>query len=250
VGPCWTLAEIVTRGADALRAAEDALWLEQAVRGIEALDELDVQGLLARGLAAQGPGQTPAWGVLREVPYPTPPQRRALRRDRARCDIVLTARAGDVLTDLVVRARERDAIEGTLFASLLEDQDANAPEERTVGPEEAMWIEVKTLGQYAYRDGVPGPNRAYASELCQGVLSDARKLGADPRIGHGAALCVLFAASEEVARHDAGVAVHRMLDQGAPIASMEIICFPIPDRIGNGVCAVVGLGIRCLGLSD
>lgn len=244
------LAEVMERGTDALRAAEDALRLEQAVRGIEALGEVELHGLLARGLGATDSGKTPAWGVLREVPYPTPPQRRALRRERARCDIVLTARAGDMLTDLVVRAQERDTLEGTLFAGVLDDRGAGASAARAVEPEEAMWIEVKTLGQYAYRDGVPGPNRTYASELCRGVLSDAQKLGADPRIGHAAALCILFAASEAIVRHDTEVAVHRTLDQGAPIASMEINCFPIPDRIGNGVCALVGLGIRCKALSD
>ena len=220
-------------GAESIKRAEDRLRCEQAVRGLDALDELGIQSLLVEGFGEAG------WGVLREVVYPTPPSRRARRAERDRCDIVLTEAPGVTLVDAVEVARAQDEREATLFAGVM------APGVPTgADPREAVWIEVKTLGQFACVDGVPRPNRSYATELVRGAAIDARKLASDPLIERGFAVVVLFAASVSVAYHDLGVAAHRLLDLGAPITAPAWEIAPIADRIGNCVCAVWATGVR------
>lgn len=225
------IAEI---GAGAIARAERELAAEQAVRGLDALDEREVQEIFADGFERDG------WGVVREAPYPTPPSRRAHRALRDRCDLVLLEDPGSRLSDAVEVAMREDERSATLFAEI-----AGAEAEvAATDPREAAWIEMKTLGQFTCRDGVPGPNRTYASDLVRGPAADARKLASDPMIERGWIVIVLFAAEEAVGRHDAGVAAHRMLDVGAPISSPAIECTPIADRIGNGVCVVCVFGVR------
>lgn len=221
-------------GAAAFAGAECDLLREQAVRGVDALDEREVQGILASAFGGEG------WGVLRESPYPTPPSRRAGRGERARCDIVLTPRPGERLRDAVEIARARDELETTLFAGVARE---------TIGidgvdPRDAVWIEVKTMGQFACVSGVPGPNRGYGSELVRGAAADAKKLAADAMIERGFVVVVLFASDASVAEHDLGVLAHRLLDVGSPISMPAIETTRIADRMGNGVCAVWAAGVR------
>lgn len=230
--------EIAEQGAAGFERAERELAIEQAVRGLDALAETEIQEILASAFESAG------WGVLREVAFPTPPSRRAKRAERDRCDIVLTPGPGQGLSDAVERAREEDERRATLFDGI----DTGATDGAAVDPRDAVWIEVKTLGQFTCRDGVPGPNGAYGTELVRGAAGDARKLASDGLIERAAAVIVLFAATERVVRHDVQVATHRMLDLGAPIGLPEVCCVPIADRIGNGVCAVVALGIACGGI--
>lgn len=249
MGTHWPLEMIVERALLGLREAEDALVLEQAVRGIEAHHEVLLHALIAAGLGSStGEGEPGQWGVLREVPYPTPPTRRARRVERARCDVVLTPEPSQRILDAVAAALERDALAGTLFAGRVDCGDVGVGgETRAISPQEAMWIEIKTLGQFAYRDGVPMPNRTYSSEIQNGLLGDVTKLGSDASIAHATVLGVIFAASEEIVRHDVTLSVHGMLDRGAPVSGVHFAHFPIADRIGNRACVVVGLGVVCAG---
>ncbi len=229
------VAQILQAIASVLERVEAELKAEQAVRGLDMLDELRLHRLIAGGL------ESSAWGVLREVPYPTPPSRRARRSERDRCDLVLTPRSGQCIRDEVDIARQEDARAATLFARV-----APCPEEHgaTIDPREAIWIEVKTTGQFTCRDGVGGPNRSYASDLITGPSTDVRKLAADPGIQQGVAVLVMFTPSERSARHDLTAAAHRMLDCGVPLLTYELVAIPILDRIGNSVCVVAGFGAR------
>ena len=123
-----------------------------------------------------------------------------------------------------------------------EDSAPNGPQQAR--PEDVLWLEIKVLGQYEFADGVPVPNGAYASRLIRGVVSDLAKLATDESISHSAVLLVLFAADEEVARHDVFQAWHRCLDRDLPIASPMLRVVPISDRIGNTVCLLTVFSMR------
>lgn len=173
------------------------------------------------------------------------------RRDRLRCDLVLTPEPGQALADPLAILREADEIRrqgaGSLFAADAEAAAVgSAPDPRAVLPEDAFWLEVKTLGQFTYCDGVPGPNTKYGAELVRAIRTDAAKLAEDGMIFHAAVLIVLFAASEQVARHDIAAAIHRCLDRDIPIASPLFRTVRIAERIGNEVCELALIPVRTI----
>lgn len=240
----WVPDELLAAAAAALRGAEEQFAAEQAVRGLDALEELDLHALIARGLADAG------YGVLRERPYPgdrTTPREQgddlAKESERRRCDIVLTPAPGQTLADPVQRLKSRRARQkqaaGTLFEaidSLMQDDDPPAP--GAIPPEDAFWLEIKLVGQFCFEAGIPGPNRTYGSQLVRGITADLAKLAADPHIDCGALLLILFTEDQRIADNDLIQAMHRALDKGV-IASAPITTrFPIADRIGNRLCTL------------
>ncbi|MFM9996673.1 MAG: hypothetical protein ACKVU4_12845 [Phycisphaerales bacterium] len=225
----WSPDELAEAAANALESRVRALCEEQAVRGIDACSEVELQTILRRGYEAAG------YGVIAEQPYPGEPERRPNKPERERCDIVLTPRPGQVLIDPVLELREQDKALGTLFEPFAADGPAPAPEACAI--EDAHWLEVKTVGQFTYTRGVPGPNRAYSSELVAGPAADAVKLEWDRFIAWAGVLVVVFTEDETTARHDLGVLMHRLLDRELPVLSPAIRCGRIPDFIGNRVCA-------------
>ena len=225
--------------ADALRDAEAVLRDEQAPLGLDALDETALHPILARGLEQAG------WGVHREALYPSDHESADSARDR--CDLVLTDDPDAVLLDPVHADRRVRAGEGTLFADLATQMES-AASAGAANPADAARVEVKAVAQHAYRDGVPGPNRAYATEMVNGPAADVCKLVGDARIERAAACLVLFTEDESVARHDIQRVAHRLLDDGLPIGIPEIASVPIADRAGNARVTVAVFPIRGLGL--
>lgn len=224
-------ARIVEQIAEGLISAEVGLVEEQALRGLDMLDETEIHVHVADALSASGRG------VLREVPYPTPPHPRAARSLRERCDLVLTPRPGQHLADAVERAARLEHRSATLFASI----EGGAPQDDgVIEPSEAIWLELKTTGQFVCRDGVGGPNQSYSVEVVRGVAADLRKLASDAAIERSIALLILFASDETVARHDVDRAGHSMLDRGLPLGALEVVSLKIADRIGNRCCCVAG----------
>lgn len=243
----WSLHDIADAVASSLEQREHAYRQEQAVRGLDALSETAFHPIAADAIAAAG------FGVLREQMFPHEWRRKAAakgslpeRRDRMRCDLVITEKPGQSLDDAVVTQKrllaERAAVTGTLFESLSPPEPAKNP--MLVQPEDALWIEIKVIAQHTLTSGVLGPNRAYSSELTRGPLADLGKLAADERISTGAALVVLFAENQQTARHDLGVLVHKSLDKSLPLISPEMRGFSITDRLGNRWCEVALLGVR------
>ncbi|MBX3317254.1 MAG: hypothetical protein KF902_10385 [Phycisphaeraceae bacterium] len=224
-------ARIVEQIAEGLISAEIALAEEQALRGLDMLDEAEIHVHVADSLAASG------WGVLREVPYPTPPHPRAARSIRERCDLVLTPRSGQQLIDAVERAAWQEKRSATLFAAI---DDTAHHDDGAIDPSEAIWLELKTTGEFVCRDGIGGPNQSYSSELVRGPAADLRKLAADATIERGIAMLILFASDEAVARHDIDRAGHSMLDRGLPLGAVEVATLRIADRIGNRCCCIAG----------
>jgi hypothetical protein len=220
-------AEVLSAG---LASHELALREEQSVRGLDALKELQLHELLAHTCARAG------FGVLREVGFPT--LHAATRHSaRPRCDIVLTPMPDQVLIDTLDQQREQT--DHPLFSNLA----PRTPQRKDVDPRECLWIEVKTVAQFAYTHGVPGPNRNYASELVQALRTDLDKLAADPAIDQGVVVLVLFTDNQRTARNDVVAAANRCLDHAAAIASMSSRSFPITDRAGNACCTVAAFDV-------
>ncbi len=232
----WSAAELVGIAAQALRDADARSRDEQAVRGIDALDEVGLHPVLGGGFEHAG------YGVWTERCYAGRVEDRSIRRDRERCDLVLTREPGSRLLDPVAELVEIDRATGTLFEPLAESMAGAG--ERVVEPGEAYWLEVKTVAQFSYVEGVPRANSAYATQLVKGPLDDARKLAREASIEHAGALVVLFAADRATAEHDLAQMAHRLLDKGAPIRAPEVEVFDIEDRAGNSACGVALAPIR------
>ncbi len=209
----WSGADIADAMAQGLGALESDLAREQAVQGIDSLDEVDLHPHLARVLSDHG------LGVHREVRYPGARSRRN-RAEGRRCDLVLTP---DHLP-----LREPDVAE-TLFDDPM-----------AVPLDEAYWLEVKTLSQF----GETGANAAWSSELLSTISRDVSKLAGDEGIRHGGLLIVLFAASDEVVEHDLGIWQDRCLERGLPISAPWRRRVPLLDRLGNTVCSLSLYGVH------
>lgn len=250
----WSPTHILSLCREALQQEEARRIAEQAVYGLESLDELVLHPILAAGLAAAG------FGVLREQLYPAEWRRKKSRHkdlpedsQRQRCDLVLTPRPGQALADPLehqrTAERDRAALRGTLFEQLAE---ATAPTpaaqgDAAIDPADCFWLEIKLVAQFAYAAGIPGPNRTYTSQLIRGIGADLRKLRDDPAITHGAALLVLLTAVRSVAEADIPTLVHRLIDRGTELRAPIIDGFRVPDRIGNGWCAIAMLQAQSLG---
>jgi hypothetical protein len=219
----WRPIEIVELALNELRARAEALDAEDAVRGIDALDELEMHELLVQGLAAG------AWGVLRERGYPASSGRKL--SDRQRCDFVLTPERDQEPEAQLSKAMKKVAAQPGLF-------EAPLPRRRLVDPRECFWLEVKVVGQFEYVQGVPGPNGSWASSLVRSLAEDVRKLSEEPGIAHGGLLLILFTSEPHVATHDVAQALHRCLDRGLRVSGIERGAFTIRDRIGNACCSL------------
>lgn len=252
----WRHDDILDALIDELRDRETDLRCEQAVHGLDALSEVELHPLLAASCARLG------LGALREQFYPSTWRKRTWRagggedlplpRDRERCDLVIVERPGLTLADDVRREKRtrkvRAKTQGTLFEAIAENEIAAGSlagaESGAARPQDALWLEIKVIGQYEYVDGVPGPNPSYAYRLTRSVTADLAKLAADPIIECGGALLVLFAATKEVVEHDLLALAHRCLDRGIPITSPMTRTLPIQDRIGNRLCALAMFEVR------
>jgi hypothetical protein len=166
----WDFATLADRLRDALAAAEDELRLEQAVYGLDRLDERKIQALLAGRLV-------PAYDVTREVHYPSTRGRKLSHR--ARCDLVLSP-AGAPL--------RLDSAPPTLFDPA-----------RLCEPTDALWLEVKVA--YQFREGGVRHTR-YGAQWRQAVVDDLRKIEAEPLIRHAGLVLVVFNESQDVLAKD------------------------------------------------
>lgn len=239
----WDTRVIVESVCKGLAAAERSRAVEQSPFGIESYSESKLHPMIADALRAEG------FGALREQPYPGEWVTKKGRRkpgvlpaesDRTRCDIVITPRAGLRLADRLTEAKRHEGIKKTMTGTLFERHAlAEAPlhDETAAGVDEVFWLEIKTMGQFTYVDGVPGPF-GYGSSFMRGITADLRKLRDDPDILHGGAMIVLFCASEEVAKHDIAAIAGRCADKGVLASVPTVSGVPIPDRIGNRWCAV------------
>jgi hypothetical protein len=210
----WSTADIADAVEAGLRARAQTDDLEQAVYGFDALDELRLHPLIHAALRRTG------CGVWPEQRYPND-RERSRKSEGRRCDVVLTPSP-----DLPLRDPE---LRGTLFAA-----------QAACDPEDAYWLEVKTVAQYE----TGGPFHRYSAELLAPVTADVRKLWTDGLIRYAGLLLVLFTEEQAVAEHDLSIWHQRCLDKGFPVAHGAVRGFAINNRIGNGWCAVGVYGVR------
>lgn len=206
----------------ALKRESDRRAREQAHLGVDALDELALHPLLRAALGTE-------WTVLDEQRYPGEARKRR-RSEGERCDIVL-------LDPRAEAAHLVDPItQDTLFVG------------RGVEPEEAVWIEVKTVGQFAiFEDDYARPNPQYSSVLLRQVPRDVKKLSGDGRIRRAGVGLVHFCAERRVAENDLR-AMTEALHEKAPSISTPIVgSFEIPDHMGNAVCTLALIPVHHAG---
>lgn len=224
----WSHEELAEAVAAGLARREESLRREQAVRGLDALSELEMHPVVSQALRDAG------LGVWREVPFPGEAGRRARRAERERCDFVLTHAPDQRVRDPMELLADLDAAAATLFGA------TSPPEARPgIEPEDAYWLELKTVGQFTYIDGVPVPNRSYASAFTGSLAADLRKLAREKRVHHAGVLLVLFTDERATAEHDLTIALHRCLDRGAEFRSPVVRHVGVADRAGNRSCSVV-----------
>lgn len=212
----WNVSDIVDAvGEGLVRAARDRDQ-EQAVYGLDVLDELRLHPLILSSLREAG------FGVWPEQRYPSDRTARRSKSIGKRCDVVLTPDGRPLL--------DPDA-ERTLFG-----------DEEAVVLEAAYWLEVKTVAQFT----VDGPFGRYAAELLSPVSQDIRKLSRDRLIFHAGLLLVLFTADRATAEHDLRAWEIRCLAKGYPVAPPVTRHIPIADRIGNSHLSVAIFPVRRL----
>lgn len=228
----WT--DIADAALRALIDHDRGLDAEQSPHGLDALDETDLHPILAGGLASTG------FGVYREHHYPGPGSASTKTRqsERERCDLTLVERPGLRVFDGLSDRQAVASAKGTLFGEIAKLEAGELATDE-VTSDEAAWIEIKAVAQTVYREGVPGPNSAYASELTKGPASDLKKLSRDEGIVYGAALVVLFARNDETVEHDLGQTAHKLLDTGLELETVCIRHAPMTDRVGNGCVGVL-----------
>lgn len=228
----WDEDQLLSVAAASIAKAALVSDESQEIRGIDSLDELEFHPLLARAFADAG------LGVHREFPLPGPVGRRSKKTERARCDLVLTHDPVRVPADPMAVIFESDERLQTLFAQSPMVQ----PRLATTPLEECYFLEVKSVGQWVYIDGVPGPNRTYSSSLTGAIARDLKKLAADDRVTAGGVLLILFTQEREVADHDLPIALHRTLDRNILFRSPRMVGLPVANRIGNAWCTLMLVG--------
>ena len=231
----WNPDSICELARRALQEREQELRIEQAVAGLDSLEELALHAVLRRGLSPMGT-------VLSEVPFPGDRASRAQFRDRERCDLVLLPDGYDALRDPVADNREQDRIADTLFAGVLGSRKSDSTECAT---RDAYWLEVKVAHQFHTADAEARPNRGYASQVIPLPARDIRKLSRDPLVAHAGVLLIVFCDREATAKHDIAEASHRFLSKELPIRTPIFAGLAIADRIGHSWCELALFDLRC-----
>jgi hypothetical protein len=181
--------------------------VEQAVYGLDTLDEVALHPVIAKTLEDAG------YGVHREQRYPADRKHRRASEGE-RCDFVLTADRCPL--------KHPDAA-----ATLFEPADS-------VDLCDAFWLEAKVIAQFTSE----GANRNYASQLLATVRHDVTKLAKDDGILHAGLLIVMFVRDQVVAEHDLQIWENRCVRRGLPIGAPSRRYIPLNDRCGNGMCAI------------
>jgi hypothetical protein len=202
----YDLSIVADHLGNALSDAEAALRLEQAVYGMDSLDEIKIQNLLAGRLGWH-------YEVAREVHYPS--SRGAKSSHRNRCDIVLSPWG---------HALRRDTAVPTLFDPPAQSQ-----------PNEALWLEVKVAWQF--REGGVR-HGGYGAQWRNNVVEDLRKMEADPLIEEAALVLVVFNESAEVLEKDLELFETVLMEKEVLAGFRLVRGVPILDRIGHRLCTV------------
>jgi hypothetical protein len=200
------LDTLVGHVARVIAAREAELRLEQAVYGLDALDEIGLQALVAEGLASH-------YSVGREVHYPSSAGRKLTHRRR--CDLTLCP------PDRPLRL-DRDP--PTLF---------DAPD--FTKPEDAFWLEVKRAAQFRMPDV---RHKGYGNQWRQAVVEDLKKMDADTLIRRAALLLIVFTEGEAVVEKDVELFEDVLARKEVLAGFRQVRHVPIVDRVGHKLATV------------
>ncbi len=167
----WQFDEVADALQRVLAQAEAGLRLEQAVYGLDAMNELALHQVLADGLTADG------WcSVAREAHYPSDFGKK--RPGRRRCDLVLTPPGRPLL--------------------IADQTDLFTPPDSCPATE-ALWLEVKVAHQFT--EG--GRHHAgYGPQWREATVKDLRKMETEPLVREAGLLLIVFTADEAVVTRD------------------------------------------------
>lgn len=202
----WDLSGLADQMQSLLQTAEADLRLEQAVYGLDARDEVAMQGLLADGLRK-------FYEVAREVHYPSSSGKKLSHRQR--CDLVLTPRG---------RPLKLDVAPPTLFD----------PVDLAL-PEEGLWLEVKAA--YQFREGGVR-HGGYGAQWRAAVIDDLKKMEADAMIRHAALVLLVFNESAEILEKDLELFESVLVEKEVLAGFRQVRSVEISDRIGHCLCTV------------
>jgi hypothetical protein len=202
----YDLAELADQVQSIVGDAEAQLRLEQAVYGLDSMDELAIHALIGGGLAAH-------YSVASEVHYPSSAGSTASHR--LRCDLVLTPPG---------RPLRRDTRTATLF-----DPVDPCP------PGQALWLEIKVAHQFG-EGGIP--HGGYGGQWRTGVVEDLRKMAGDPRIREAALLLVVFTESLAIVEKDLELFERTLVRKEVVAGFRRVRNVNIQDRLGHRVCTV------------
>ena len=166
----WDFSTLADRVHSTFNSIEADLRLEQAVYGLDTRDEKQIQSLLADGLLAY-------YDIVREVHYPSSVGKKLTHRQR--CDLVLTEKG---------RPLRLDVAPPTLF---------DAPNQCEAA--DGLWLEVKVAFQFAESGRHHG---GYGAQWRQAVVSDLKKMEAEPLVRHAGLLMIVFTESDVVVAKD------------------------------------------------
>ena len=204
--PQFDFIDLADRLGFALQTAEDESRLEQAVYGLDGRDEKSLQSLLAERLA-------PYYEVSREVHYPSTFGKKLSHRQR--CDLVLTDKG---------RPLRLDVAPPTLFDPVSQ-----------VGPEKAVWLEVKVA--YQFRQ-ISVRHGGYGRQWRGAVVDDLRKMEAEPMIRQAGLLLIVFNESREILQKDLELFENVLAEKEILAGFRQVRTIGILDRIGHTLCGM------------
>jgi hypothetical protein len=210
----WDFSTVADHLGTVLAEAEEELRIEQAVYGLDARDERELQSLLAERLARR-------YGVAREVHYPSTRGRKLTHRPR--CDLVLTPLGQPLEPDVLP--------EQTLFD--LPTPGAEAV--RYCKPADALWLEVKIA--YQFREGGVR-HGGYGAQWRQKVVADLRKMEADEQIREAGLVLIVFNESREILDKDLELFEDVLALKEVLAGFRQVRSIPILERIGHRLCTV------------
>ena len=200
----WDTSTLADHLGQALATAEADLRLEQAVYGLDTRDEKQLQTLLAEGLKQY-------YGVAREVHYPSTVGRKLTHRPR--CDLVLCPHG---------RQLKLDSTPPSLF---------DPPDQ--CDPQQAYWLEVKIA--YQFREG-GARHGGYGPQWRQAVISDLKKMEAEPLIREAALLLIVFNESADILEKDLELFENLLVEKEVIAGFRQVRSVSILDRIGHRLC--------------
>ena len=200
----WDFSTFADHLELSLQAIESELRLEQAVYGLDASDERQLQALLAGRL-------TEWYEVAREVHYPSTAGKKLTHRQR--CDLVLSPKGHPLLLD---------SRPPTLF---------DPPSQ--CSPADALWLEVKVA--YQFREGGVR-HGGYGSQWREAVVTDLRKMEAESLIHEAGLVLLVFNESLAILNKDLDLFESVLIRKEVLAGFRQVRSVSVLDRIGHNVC--------------